>query len=129
MELPTSVPRLNYDVLLEIFPYLPPRDISSVMKTCRDLYRPAIPFILDPRPWRTILRMSDPRMIHSFYTFMCARPWNGDRIRYLTRLCIGTNRPSEGIAFEVAQIVRMAVNLEELAYEALEDMLRACVIE
>lgn len=124
MQHPTSVPRLNYDVLLDIFPYLPPHDISSVMKTCRDLYRPAIPFILDPRPWRAALRMSDPRMIHSFYTFMSARPWNGDRIRYLTRLCIGTNRPSEGVVSEVAQIVRMAVNLEELTLESLEDMLR-----
>ncbi len=116
-----STPRLNFDIFAGILAHVErKKDVSSLMKTCKTLYRPAIPHIL--RDGVTIEGIPKTR---SFCQFMLAKHWSKDRNRYLSRLSIDVEfRKNIGyLPFALAETIKGAINLEELQMESLDSLL------
>lgn len=118
-----STPRLNFDVLMGIIANIQrKRDISSFMKTCKTLYRPAISHILyDGVLLRSISEAT------SFCQFMLAEHWNKDRIRHLSHLSIEIYFHEDEnygrLPFTLAGTIKGAVHLESLQMQYLDSLL------
>ncbi len=109
-----STPKLNFDVLAGIFAHVEQkRDVSSFMKTCKTLYRPAIPHIL--RDTVTIRGIPE---VTSFGEFMLADHWSKDRNHYLSHLRILIDidylEDLGRLPFALAKTIKNAIHLRKL---------------
>ena len=124
MQVHSSLPQLNFDILLNILPYLASRrEVSSFMQVCKEFFCPAISHLLDPRRGDIILDTA--KQASSFIVFMFATSYSERRFNSLSHLQIWIHfKPGYGdsayvcdwmrIGKSLAEIVRRSVNLEHL---------------
>ena len=110
-------PSLNLDVLNVIYAHLlKHRDTSSMMQTCRSLYRLGIPHLLASSQLPIVI--SDTRTITSFCSFMLAKLFSSEKIRAFRGLDIdpsfSDNVDHLHVASNLVRVFNISSYLEKL---------------
>ena len=108
-------PRLSYDILLLCFTFIfSRRDISSLMRTCKTLFGPGIPHLLEDK-----VNLQSANEIIQFLHFIFSKSFRTERFRSLRSMSFAFwgNVPLEDLQILTPYLTRtlcLATNLEDL---------------
>ena len=116
IDLETSIdysPRLSYDILLLCFKFVAEkRDVSSFMMTCKTLFGPGIPHLLEPP-----ISFHTADKAHNFLRFMLSNFLGDVRFRSLHSMSVAFSEshtePYRILVPRMTQVLYPASHLEE----------------